>query len=501
MGKIGKILGFGLLGLGVVCIGLYFVFSNTNKSYVVSFDTLGGSLINNQTINEGEYAKKPTDPTKENNVFLGWTLNGKTYDFQKAILEDTKLVANWKEVYTVVTTLEGTEYSVLLDKGEKVEISKFNFPEKEGYGIKLYDSDDFEYDLTKEVNSNLNLTAKYYALKSFKVRFNTNGASKLNSVTVWEGKTVTMPTITRVGYELDGWYLGNNKYDFSTPVTSDMTLVAHWTEKGKLKVTFNVDDKEYRVREVKENAKVTAPTTPTKKGFVFVEWQLNGKTYNFNNPVTQNMTLEAVFREAKTFTVKFNTNSDTKIKDVSVSEGNKVSEPTKPTKSGYTFIGWTLNNQLYNFNSSVKSDMTLVAKWELDVPKYKVIFKSDGETIATKEVKKGDKIEEPSKPQKSGYRFIEWRLDGVKYDFTKAIESDITLTAEWQELELFRVTFDCGNGQCIRSQDIRDGEKAIMVTPQRDGYEFIEWQLDGKKYDFNTPVTKAITLTALWRQK
>ena len=47
-----------------------------------------------------------------------------------------------------------------------------------------------------------------------------------------------------------------------------------------------------------------------------------------------------------------------------VEEGKKVMKPSTPTRNGYTFVGWTLNGSNYNFNSAVKGNITLVAKWE-----------------------------------------------------------------------------------------------------------------------------------------
>lgn len=41
----------------------------------------------------------------------------------------------------------------------------------------------------------------------------------------------------------------------------------------------------------------TRPTDPTRTGYTFVEWQLNGMTYNFNNPVTKDITLVAIWKE------------------------------------------------------------------------------------------------------------------------------------------------------------------------------------------------------------
>ncbi|NCC55006.1 MAG: hypothetical protein EOM11_05915 [Erysipelotrichia bacterium] len=46
-----------------------------------------------------------------------------------------------------------------------------------------------------------------------------------------------------------------------------------------------------------------------------------------------------------------------------VVQGEKVSEPATPTKQGYTFDGWYLNNQKFDFNTVISEDITLVAKW------------------------------------------------------------------------------------------------------------------------------------------
>ena len=40
------------------------------------------------------------------------------------------------------------------------------------------------------------------------------------------------PDPTRDGYQFDGWFTGNTAYDFSTPVTENITLTAHWTSKN-----------------------------------------------------------------------------------------------------------------------------------------------------------------------------------------------------------------------------------------------------------------------------
>lgn len=67
------------------------------ETFLVQFDTNGGSFIEVAKVSDGEKVEKPTDPTKENYIFDCWTLNGDAYDFNSAVTSDFILKANWFE--------------------------------------------------------------------------------------------------------------------------------------------------------------------------------------------------------------------------------------------------------------------------------------------------------------------------------------------------------------------------------------------------------------------
>ncbi len=73
--------------------------------------------------------------------------------------------------------------------------------------------------------------------------------------------------------------------------------------------------------------------------------------------------VEKVYEIATTYTVTFDSNGGSKVASQTVKKNNTVKKPTNPTRSGYTFKGWTLNGNDYNFSSKVTSDIKLVAKW------------------------------------------------------------------------------------------------------------------------------------------
>ena len=72
------------------------------------------------------------------------------------------------------------------------------------------------------------------------------------------------------------------------------------------------------------------------------------------------------YPETKKYTVTFNTDGGNEISSKEVNEGKKVEKPENPTKEGYKFLGWYLEDKEYDFNTEVKNNMTLKAKWLLE---------------------------------------------------------------------------------------------------------------------------------------
>ena len=67
----------------------------------------------------------------------------------------------------------------------------------------------------------------------YTVAFNSDGGSDVDSVTVESNGLVSEPDApSKKGYEFDGWYLNGQPYDFSSPVTGNITLQAHWKKQS-----------------------------------------------------------------------------------------------------------------------------------------------------------------------------------------------------------------------------------------------------------------------------
>lgn len=118
---------------------------------------------------------------------------------------------------------------------------------------------------------------------------------------------------------------------------------------------------------VDKNGTITFPEIPTKDGYIFNGWLLNGELFNEATPITKDIELTAdwINDGVSTYKVLFIYNNETKDLEVLVEENTKVDKPQNPIKSGYKFKGWFLNDSKYDFSSDVKEDLVIVAYWEL----------------------------------------------------------------------------------------------------------------------------------------
>jgi len=110
----------------------------------------------------------------------------------------------------------------------------------------------------------------------------------------------------------------------------------------------------------------------------------------------------------------------------------------------------------------------------------------------------GTPIEAPRAPERDGFRFDGWLLNGAPYEFTEMPDHDIRLYAKW--VEAYTITFDAKGGSAVEPILAAPGEriKPPDPSPRRPGYNFMGWLLDGAPYYFSTMPEHSFTLTADW---
>ena len=188
-----------------------------------------------------------------------------------------------------------------------------------------------------------------------------------------------------------------------------------------------------------------------------------------------------------------------------VKSGEKAVLPAEPTLKGHTFAFWYLgedeeNATAYDFNTPVTENITLTAKWNIN--KYTVTFDSYGGTPVppAQEVEYGLTATEPATaPTKTGYTFDGWYLGDEKYDFSDAVEQNITLYANWEK-NIYTVTYTDGvDGEEVFADQVYENllsgidTPAFNGTPTRDGYRFTGWEPE-----VSDTVTGNVTYAAQW---
>ena len=173
-----------------------------------------------------------------------------------------------------------------------------------------------------------------------------------------------------------------------------------------------------------------------------------------------------------------------------VQAGEKAIEPDVPSRQGYQFTDWYLDDTKYDFNAAVTGDMTLTAKWTAN--SYTITFDTDGGSAIDPITQDyGTAIAAPANPTREGYTFIGW---------DKAIPAtmpagDMTITAQWR-INQYTVTFDTDGGSEV-APITQDYGTAITApeAPTKIGYTFAGWNPEIPA----TMPAENLTITAQWR--
>ena len=463
-------------------------------TYTVTFDSAGGSAVTAQTIEAGQKATKPADPTKANYAFAGWYSDSgltQAFDFNTPISTDITLYAKWDVVITAANATvtvpvagEHPDFNPISGDSSRYTVAFETWYSHEPPYPDLNANSVFEH-------------GKYYSLR---IRFTPNAGYQFDSNTVFtvngeatasfggigarEYSATAYATTYTVTYDANG---GTGSMADATGVSGEYTLLANgftapdgkkfkaWSVGGvdkavgdKITVTANTtvtaiwEAVEYNVTVTGGSASVGAGAPITKAtmgttvtltagaaptGQMFDKWVVNGVVVDDANSATTtfvmpagNVTATATYKDIPvvTYTVTFDSAGGSAVTAQTIEAGQKATKPADPTKSGYDFKGWTLNGSAYDFNSAVNGDITLVATWEQQqvVPTvYTVTFDSNGGSAVTAQtIEEGQKATKPADPTKSGYDFKGWTLNGSAYDFNTAVNSDITLVATWETI-------------------------------------------------------------------
>ena len=178
------------------------------------------------------------------------------------------------------------------------------------------------------------------------------------------------------------------------------------------------------------------------------------------------------------------------------------------TDDNYDFGGWYTDSNCETLAQAgaISSDTTLYAKWTVkaSVNTVNVTFVFDnGTDNSVVEIAEGSKVTAPATaPEKDGYAFYGWVLDGETelFNFDTAISEEITLNAVWKRpVSLYYLNVNGqGNpepGELIATVLADDNETVNLDAPEKAGYTFIAWYTSDSRYHSSSfAVTEPMSL-------
>ena len=223
-------------------------------------------------------------------------------------------------------------------------------------------------------------------------------------------------------HNFDGWYKGEEKWNFADAVTESLTLTARWTA-NRYTITFDTDGgSEIAPITQDYGTAVTAPANPTKTGYTFAGWDQE-------IPATMpagNMTITARWT-VNQYTITFKPENGGEDIVIRQDYGTAVTAPANPTRTGYTFAGWDRELPA----TMPAGNMTITARWTVN--QYTITFKPEngGEDIVIRQ-DYGTAVTAPANPTRTGYTFAGWDQELP----TTMPAENMTITALWNENEI-----------------------------------------------------------------
>ena len=485
-----------------------------DKLYTVTMDTADGDPIRPiQYTVESEAFQLPT-PVRTGYIFLGWTGEGitepqKTIEIPQGSTGDRTYTANWQVIeYTIITLLEGGNAGSSQVYFYTVEQTvTLPTPTRTGYTFLGWTGEGIttpQPNVTIPKGSTGDKTyIENWELTEYNITMDLNGGSGQEKVVyTMTDEDFELPTPTRNGYEFVGW----TGEDITTPQTS---VIIPKGSTGNKAYTANWQVIEYTITLDTNGGPVVSPIKYTvedsftlpyllRTGYEFVGWTLDGSGMIPATPLiiyygtTGDLRYKAEWRLAE-YTITMDLDGGSGQEKVVYTITDEEFELPTPTRNGYEFVGWT-GERITTPQTSVKipkgstGNKAYTANWK--VIRYTItLVTNGGAVIASIRYTVEDSVTLPIPPDRPGYEFAGWVLDGSgQFPSTPMIipagsTGDRLYKAEWR-VATYTITY-VSHGKAYNWVQYTINNQVYFGTPEEDpsyylpGYTFVGWKIDG----------------------
>ena len=485
-----------------------------DKLYTVTMDTADGDPIRPiQYTVESEAFQLPI-PVRTGYIFLGWTGEGitepqKTIEIPQGSTGDRTYTANWQVIeYTIITLLEGGNAGSSQVYFYTVEQTvTLPTPTRTGYTFLGWTGEGIttpQPNVTIPKGSTGDKTyIENWELTEYNITMDLNGGSGQEKVVyTMTDEDFELPTPTRNGYEFVGW----TGEGITTPQTS---VKIPKGSTGNKAYTANWQVIEYTITLDTNGGPVVSPIKYTvedlftlpyilRPGYEFAGWTLDGSGMLPFTPLiiypgtTGDLRYKAEWRLAE-YTITMDLDGGSGQEKVVYTITDEEFELPTPTRNGYEFVGWT-GERITTPQTSVKipkgstGNKAYTANWK--VIRYTItLVTNGGAVIASIRYTVEDSVTLPIPPDRPGYEFAGWVLDGSgQFPSTPMIipagsTGDRLYKAEWR-VATYTITY-VSHGKAYNWVQYTINNQVYFGTPEEDpsyylpGYTFVGWKIDG----------------------
>lgn len=342
-----------------------------------------------------------------------------------------------------------------------------------------------------------------------------------------ESEAFQLPTPVRTGYIFLGWTgegITEPQKTIEIPQgsTGDRTYTANWQVIEYTIITLleggNAGSSQVYFYTVEQT--VTLPT-PTRTGYTFLGWTGEGiTTPQPNVTIPKGSTGDKTYIEnwkLTEYNITMDLNGGSGQEKVVYTMTDEDFELPTPTRNGYEFVGWT-GEGITTPQTSVKiptgstGNKAYTANWK--VIEYTITLDTNGgSAVSPIKYTVEDSFTLPIPPDRPGYEFSGWTLDGsgqfpsTPMIIPKGSTGDRIYKAEWR-VATYTITY-VSHGKAYNWVQYTINNQVYFGTPEEDpsyylpGYTFVGWQIDGVS---GTPLSYMLpkgsygnrTATMLW---
>ena len=509
----------------------------TINSYKVTYHMNGhGTEIGVQTVPYNTTITAPAAPTATGYTFGGWYTEQaceNQFNFTTPITKDTELFAKWTSVEVTVTlnvnggdALPDDQKTITVTYGDQytylpTDLNKAGYT-FDGWFTQATGGDQVTNE-TEVKNADDHELFAHWTANTYYVKFNANGGKGTmeNQKFTYGADKVALSenlfTHDDPNYVFAGWATSSDGevvytdkagvQDLTAEPNGVVELFAIWKQ-DVYKINYSSNPAEIGMSTdglegtYSSAEGYTITTEPTADGYTFTGWSTttsgvtvsaDGKTVMIPKNHTGAVDLTANF-DVNQYTITFADTGDTTYEPITKNYGEAVGTVADPTKTGYTFAGWSETIP----TTMPAKNMTITANWTIN--QYTITFADTGDTTyepITKDY--GEAVGTVADPTKTGYTFAGW---SETIPTTMPAENK-TITATWTE-HTYDITYDKSDdvsyADTVKDQDdVKYSDEVTLPKTEevtKPGYTLVGWDKDndgGKDYEPGATTSGLVT--------